>query len=135
MDKFLAEQFTTAALIKEVGAKGNTFFLAYVDDKPAGYLRLRDGECPPGAGAGKAIEIARLYATKDMIGKGVGKALIAHAIQYAGSNDKEIIWLGVWENNHRAISFYQQWGFQKFDEHDFILGTDIQRDWLMKKHL
>ena len=135
MDHFLSKQFTREALMQEVGAKGNTFFLAYVDEQPAGYLRLRDGEAPLSAGGGTAIEIARLYATKEMVGKGVGKALMERAIKYAVENGKEIIWLGVWEKNSRAIAFYHQWGFQKFSEHDFVLGTDVQRDWLMKKHL
>jgi len=48
---------------------------------------------------------------------------------------KEIVWLGVWEKNNRAISFYKKWGFEKFGEHSFTLGDDIQNDWLMKKEL
>ena len=135
MEIFLAEQFTTEALIKEVGAAGNTFLLAYVENALAGYVRLRTGEAPQSLGTKNAIEIARLYATKDMMGKGVGKALMQASINAAIENEKEIIWLGVWDMNLRAISFYHQWGFQKFDEHDFMLGRDKQRDWLMKKQL
>jgi ribosomal protein S18 acetylase RimI-like enzyme len=48
---------------------------------------------------------------------------------------KEIIWLGVWEKNTKAISFYSKWGFIKFAEHPFVLGDDIQNDWLMKKEI
>jgi hypothetical protein len=28
-----------------------------------------------------------------------------------------------------------KWGFEKFADHDFVLGNDIQKDWLMKKKL
>ncbi len=135
MEKFLAEQFTTEALIKEVGAENNTFLLAYLEGAVAGYVRLHSGDAPQSLATKNAIEIARLYAVSGMIGKGVGKALMQASINEAIEKEKEIIWLGVWEKNVRAISFYQQWGFQKFDEHDFILGTDKQRDWLMKKQL
>jgi ribosomal protein S18 acetylase RimI-like enzyme len=48
---------------------------------------------------------------------------------------KQALWLGVWEKNERAINFYHRWGFEKFGEHDFILGDDVQTDWLMKKEL
>jgi ribosomal protein S18 acetylase RimI-like enzyme len=41
-------------------------------------------------------------------------------------------WLGVWEDNHRAIRFYEKNGFEKFDSHPFILGESKQTDLLMK---
>jgi ribosomal protein S18 acetylase RimI-like enzyme len=45
------------------------------------------------------------------------------------------VWLGVWKENHRAIKFYERWGFEIFAEQEFILGNDHQIDWLMKKTL
>ena len=56
-------------------------------------------------------------------------------IEIAKSGNREIVWLGVWEKNKRAIEFYKKWGFEKFADHDFILGNDVQKDWLMKKTL
>jgi ribosomal protein S18 acetylase RimI-like enzyme len=135
IEKFMNEQFTQPALMEEVGAEGNTFLLAYLENEIAGYVRLREGEMVPELKSNNIIEIARLYAVTHMIGKGIGKALMQAAIDVAKEKGKEIIWLGVWEKNSRAISFYQQWGFEKFGVHDFILGNDIQQDWLMKKVL
>jgi hypothetical protein len=37
MDKFMNEQFTREALMKEVGAEENFFLLAFADDEVAGY--------------------------------------------------------------------------------------------------
>jgi diamine N-acetyltransferase len=48
---------------------------------------------------------------------------------------KDIVWLGVWEHNQRAIDFYTKWGFEKFGTHVFQLGDDPQTDWLMKKNV
>ncbi len=56
-------------------------------------------------------------------------------IAVASQKQKEVIWLGVWKQNHSAISFYHKWGFEKFSTHQFILGDDVQTDWLMKKTL
>ena len=47
----------------------------------------------------------------------------------------EYIWLGVWEENHRAINFYTKNGFVAFDKHIFVLGEDAQTDIMMKLEL
>ena len=135
MDLFLNKQFTKGRLMLEVGAPGNTFLLAYYGEEIAGYAKLREGKTPKSLGTKNALEIARLYAVTSMIGKGIGKALMQACIDIGRQREREVIWLGVWEKNTRAIAFYQKWGFEKFDEWDFLLGNDVQRDWLMKKAL
>ena len=135
MNKFLNEQFTREALINEVSTKDNIFLLAYDQDEPVGYVRLRDNNNPPSLGSTNAIELARIYATPTSIGKGVGKALMQKCIELAEKGKKDFIWLGVWEKNQRAIDFYTKWGFEKFADHDFVLGNDVQKDWLMKKKI
>lgn len=133
MRLFMETQFTRDALMQEVGREGNLFFIAYQGAEPAGYVRVRidhaHTELPD------AIEIARIYTLKKWIGMGIGKELMKHCLTVANSMGKRTIWLGVWEKNQRAIDFYTKWGFSKFGEHDFLLGTDLQTDWLMKKDL
>ncbi len=127
------EQFSKELLMAEVGAAGNIFLAAFADDKLLGYTKLKESKNPPELGDAKAIEIARIYTSQATIGRGIGKALMQKAIDTAKESGKEIIWLGVWEHNTRAIEFYKKWGFEKFSEHDFVLGNDVQTDWLMKK--
>jgi ribosomal protein S18 acetylase RimI-like enzyme len=135
MDKFMSEQFTRGRLIMEVGAPGNTFLLAYAGNAVAGYVKLRTGKEPDELKAFSSIEIARLYVLKDFIGHGIGAKLMQASIDIAMEQGRQVIWLGVWEKNRRAIDFYTRWGFQKFGEWDFQLGDDLQRDWMMKKDL
>ena len=134
MDKFMNEQFTKEKLMAEVGAAGNHFLLAYHNSNLAGYVKLKEGS-EAGLNSANAIETSRIYARKDFIGKGIGKALMEASLARAKAMRKEWIWLGVWEQNHRAIQFYTSFGFEKFSEHDFLLGTDLQRDWLMRLRL
>ncbi|MDB6136906.1 MAG: family N-acetyltransferase [Verrucomicrobiales bacterium] len=134
MQLFLNEQFTRGRLLIEVGRPGLEFILAYVGSEVAGYLKLRDAR-PPAGIDGPALEVARLYALKNFIGKGIGAALIEESLRIAAGKGKEWIWLGVWERNARAIAFYERWGFEKFSECDFLLGHDKQRDWLMKRRV
>ena len=133
MDIFLSEQFTRGKLMMEVGTPGLYFFLAYVDDVVAGYLKLREGNHPKGITNKNALEIARIYVLKDFAGKGVGKALMNKSIEMAAELKKDALWLGVWEKNKKAIEFYNNWGFKRFSEQDFLLGKDLQIDWLMEK--
>ena len=132
MDIFMNEQFTKEALMKEVELNDGVFILAYADDEPVGYARMRLKNLYAHE---QAIEIARIYALNKVIGKGVGKALMQECINKANGLHMKYIWLGVWEKNERAIAFYKRWGFERFHEHQFLLGTDLQTDWLMKKPL
>jgi ribosomal protein S18 acetylase RimI-like enzyme len=135
IEKFLNYQFTKGKLITEVGMPDNTFFLAFTGKEVAGYVKLRDASVPEPLKNKKALEIARIYSLTSFIGKGVGKLLMETSIQFALQKQKELVWLGVWEKNHRALDFYTKWGFQKFGETDFLLGNDIQKDFLMLKNI
>ena len=135
MDKFMNEQFSREKLVAEVGEPGNVFFLVYDGDLVAGYAKMREGEERPEFGGKTAIEIARIYASAAFIGKGAGSKLMQHCIDKARELGGDIIWLGVWEKNERAILFYNRWGFKKFGTHDFVLGNDVQTDWLMAREV
>ncbi len=135
MEKFLTEQFSFESLVNEVSEPGNSYLLAFDNKVPVGYARLHEGVKHTEFGKSDSLEIARIYVINSAIGTGVGAALMRKCIFIAKELKKEIIWLGVWEKNIRAISFYTKWGFEKFGEHPFILGDDMQNDWLMKKQL
>lgn len=135
MDKFMQEQFSEQLLMDEVSQPASTFLLAFCANEPVGYVRLRENNNPPELAGLQSIEIARIYAVQKMIGKGVGKSLMRQSIEIARQKSKHYIWLGVWEKNYSAIDFYRAWGFKKFGSHAFILGDDVQSDWLMIKKL
>ncbi len=135
MDKFMNESFSMEALVNEVTAPGNIFLVALMEGELVGYAKLVLSVNPPELGDAAAIEIGRIYAAQKTIGKGVGKALMQQCLQVAEEKAKELVWLGVWEHNQRAIDFYTKFGFEKFGEHNFLLGNDVQTDWLMKREL
>ena len=55
------------------------------------------------------------------------------AIELAQQSKAEQIWLGVWEHNPRAISFYAKFGFVEVGEHIFMVGSDAQRDLIVSR--
>lgn len=51
------------------------------------------------------------------------------------SQNKEAIWLGVWEKNDNAIDFYKKIGFVQAGAHSFYMGDEEQMDIIMTKSL
>jgi len=69
------------------------------------------------------------------LGKGLGKQLLFLTLAQAIDLGHKSMWLGVWEENEAAIRFYQKWGFEQKSAHNFMLGSDLQNDWLMTRSL
>ena len=135
MDMYLDKNFNDTAIVLEIADPENILLIVEEEEVPVAYAKLSLHNKQFNRPAYNCIEISRIYCTQQVIGKGVGKYLMQECIKIAGSIGMNCIWLGVWEHNLRAIEFYKKFGFKKFDEYVFILGTDLQNDWLMKKYL
>ena len=129
---FMEQQFTAEQLKAEMGKPGYLHLLASYNGAPAGYLFLKK-QTHPHLNLAAAIEISRIYCLQAFQGKGVGKAMMEYALQFAQENGLPTIWLGVWKENTKALAFYTSFGFLIFGETDFMLGNDLQKDWLMSK--
>jgi diamine N-acetyltransferase len=134
MNMYLDKNFATDKINQELHEPAAEFMLIYDGDACAGFARIRKGNQTDGV-AGRAMEIERLYVVKEYIGKNVGALLMEECLRRAADGGFEVVWLGVWEHNARAIRFYEKFGFVKFSDHVFMLGDDAQTDWLMKKVL
>lgn len=134
MELFLESAFHEKVLKSEMSVSSNYFFFAKLDNEIAGYLKLSSAASAE-IDEQDVLEVARIYVIKEKLGSGIGKALLEFSISVAKQLHKKIIFLGVWEHNARAISFYKSFGFEKFGEHVFMVGNDMQTDWLMKKLL
>ena len=135
MKTYLEEGFSKEKLTTELKDENSEFYFATIDSRVIGYLKINFGEAQTELKDSKALEIERIYVSKEFHGKGVGQLLYEKAIQIAKQKDAEYVWLGVWEENPRAISFYMKNGFVEFDKHIFRLGDDEQTDIMMKLKL
>lgn len=133
MDLFLANNFNVAATIQEISNAAITFYLAYKNIQLCGYAKVVEEDNAIEFANTKTLRISRIYVLDTFIGQGIGKDLMQQCVEKAKSLNKNVIWLGVWEQNLSAISFYQKWGFKKFGTEVFVLGNDLQTDWLMQK--
>jgi ribosomal protein S18 acetylase RimI-like enzyme len=135
MNDYLTTSFSSEKLSTELGNQSSQFYFAIVEGEVIGYLKLNLGQAQTEIKDDQALEIERIYVLQAFHGKRVGQLLYDKAIQIAEQINASYVWLGVWENNHRALSFYKKNGFVEFDKHIFRLGTDEQTDLMMKKDL
>jgi len=135
MKNYLKEGFALEKLTVELSNQNSEFYFALHQSEIIGYLKLNFGHSQTALKDSEAIEIERIYVLKDFHGKNVGKILYEKTMQIARRAKAEYIWLGVWEENPRAIAFYKKNGFREFDKHIFKLGNEEQTDLLMKVKL
>lgn len=139
MEAYLADAFTEDRQRAELSAPETSVWLA-VDEggEVAGYVHVRQ-RTPQADGtygiARRPVEIVRLYADRRWHGRGLGPALMDQAVVTAQAWGADVLWLGVWERNARAIAFYEKQGFETVGNQDFMLGNDRQRDLVMARRL
>jgi ribosomal protein S18 acetylase RimI-like enzyme len=135
MIKYLDEGFSITKLTTELNDNNAEFYFAIHNNHVIGYLKLNFGQSQTELQDDRALEIERIYVLKEFHGKSVGQLLYDKAKQIARQKGADYVWLGVWEENPRAINFYRKNGFTEFDKHVFKLGNDEQTDIMMKLKL
>ncbi len=135
IQKYLDEAFSVSRLTDELNDNNTAFYFAILEDQVIGYLKLNFGPSQTELQNDKAVEIERIYVLNAFQGKRVGQALFGKAIEIAREKGADYVWLGVWEENLKAINFYKKNGFVVFDKHLFKLGDDEQTDLMMKLEL
>jgi len=99
----------------------------------SGFAQMKRGPAPDCMTADQPVEIQRLYVDQAWHGKGLAQQLMEQCLQHARRLGARHIWLGVWENNPRAIRYYQKSGFTEVGAHIFMVGSDAQRDVIMQR--
>lgn len=135
MKKYLEEGFSAEKLLTELKNIHSEFYFAEQNKQIIGYLKINFGSSQTELKDTNALEIERIYVLKEFHGKKIGQLLYQKALDIAHQKKMKYVWLGVWEKNLRAISFYKKNGFVEFDKHIFVLGNDKQTDSMMKLEL
>jgi len=131
MELYCSQEFTPAAIATLITDPQTHMLLATHDGRIIGYAQVRRGEAPTGVPGCPAIELKRFYIAKAWHGAGLARALMSAVADRSLEDGMEGLWLGVWEHNLRAIRFYRKCGFNVVGELPYILGTDLQRDFVM----
>lgn len=135
MVEYLKNEFSKEKLSTQLANNNSAFHFAELDGEVIGYLKTNIGSAQNELKDNNSLEIERIYILKAYQGRRIGQSLFNKAVEIAKSKQLDFIWLGVWEKNNRAIKFYEKNGFERFDQHVFLLGNDRQIDLMMKLKL
>lgn len=135
MQDFIDKFYNEKQVNEELKDPDDLYFIAFFNGIAAGYIRMKEDESEIAEIKNhKAIELKRIYVLKEYHSKKIGARLMQFALDFAAENGYELLWLGVWEHNERAMKFYKNFGFEDTGvQHPFPIGNTPQTDnWLIK---
>ncbi|AIQ58439.1 GNAT family N-acetyltransferase [Paenibacillus borealis] len=135
MQAYVDKAFNKEQLKKELSTASSEFYFIYSKAEIAGYLKVNMNAAQSESMGNDSLEIERIYLRRAFHKQGLGKYLINKAIDIAVEQNKEKVWLGVWERNGSAIAFYAKMGFAQTGTHSFYMGDEEQTDYIMTKTL
>lgn len=130
VDLHCARKYTPARQAAEIADPQMATVVVEHEGELVGYAQLRR-RASPAVAESAAVEVQRFYLLQAWHGTGLAHELMADAIARAAAMGANVVWLGVWEHNPRAIRFYEKHGFTTVGEQPFVLGKDPQRDLVM----
>jgi len=89
-------------IAREIGDPNIHSIVAVSDDRIIGHARSDL--------SGEIVDIFRLYVVREFYEQGIGKALLWEVDTYF--DPKYDVWIAVYEDNKRALNFYQSQGYK-----------------------
>lgn len=129
---YFEKAFSITSLINQINNPNTRFYFIHQDQEICAYFKINIGESQTEIKAEDGLELERIYIYQKHQSQGLGKTILHEVKIKALLEDKKYIWLGVWEHNLRAIKFYENFGFKKFDSHIYVMGDDPQTDLMMR---
>ena len=119
--------YSPTNLRKQMTEDGHTYFIAYEENEPAGYLSIQpEGE--------HTYHLQKIYVLPSFQGKKLGKQLFNQAIKAIKELHPEPcqMRLNVNRYNTKAVDFYFRMGMKKVFEGDFDIGHGyLMTDYIM----
>lgn len=139
IDAFIAEHFTVQRFEDHLSDPERALLIMHDDDGTAiGYTMLVFGE-PMDADVLAAIshrptvELSKVYVLPASHGGGVASVLMTSTLEHARSRGVAAVWLGVNQQNGKAIRFYEKSGFGVVGPKTFFVGPERHDDFVMER--
>lgn len=135
LQAYLAESYSIEATAKDIADPMKDMIVASNEEGHiVGFALLTRGTTEPCvAHLSSSIELQRVYVDPDYHGNGIGKSLVNKLEGMAIHQGFRNIWLGVWEENHKARKMYEKVGYTVVGDHDFTIGEVVQTDQILVK--
>lgn len=131
MELHCAASFGPGIQAREIEDPDTATIVADEDGALIGFAQVRLRSPKACVSAERPSELYRVYVSRRWHGQGVAQQIMREVLATVARAGSDRIWLGVWENNRRALGFYRKYGFEVVGEHVFQFGTDAQTDLIM----
>ena len=140
IDHFVATVLSEAAFSTYLEDPDRIVTVVRGDDGPVGYTMLvsaapTDPDVVSSLTVTPAVEVSKLYVDSAAHGSGIAAALMDSAVQVTRDLGRRALWLGVNQQNLRALKFYRRNGFEQVGEKRFALGAVLHEDFVMQRVL
>ncbi len=132
--QYIAKAYASRVILDNLRNKSIAYYIAFHQGKPVGYIKLIH-DAVYGSVTKGAIELEKIYILSDYFGSGLAQQLMNQAIAHSQTEGFSTLFLGVWQENERAVGFYKKNGFEVFDTRQFQLGNRLCDDFMMKRSL
>lgn len=140
VDAYMTQSLSPSAWLRDLTDSKSWVFAAVANEQWIGYAHVRLAALPDGiasthvAAVGTTpLEIARFYVSRKWHGKGVATEMLSTVLSHAATQGSASLWLSVWQENARAIAFYQKSKFETIGTGKFLMGEDLQSDFIMER--
>ena len=130
---YLARSFAPETFARLLCETRTMLFVATADGVIGGYGKLVAAPMPKETMPSSAVELSTLYIDRRYQGRGLGTALMNHALAWAAHQAYERMWLCVWQKNQQALAFYQRFGFVIVGEIEIVVDDVVFHDWVMHR--
>lgn len=132
---FLVKTYGEEIQRAELADPSRPAWVLEIDGVPSGFAQLRLDHREPCVAGKRPAELQRIYLLRAVQRGGLGAALMDTSVAAARAWGADVVWLGVWEHNAKALAFYARQGFREAGDHIFRIGQQIDRDLILVKEL
>ena len=133
MEIHCGERFGEAVQAREIADPDWVTLLAEGNGQLVGFAQVRLNAPMDCVAARRPAALYRIYVASPWHGRGIAQQIMDEVMAVAAQDGSDRIWLGVWEENRRAMAFYRKYGFEVVGAHEFTFGTERQQDLVMAR--
>lgn len=115
--------FSVEKIRNSIQKDNNVYFIAFCDELPVGYAKLKKYSPSPFQHEEKISQLEKIYVLNNFISLKIGKQLMEQLLEQVQNLKSTDLWLAVYVDNHRAISFYEKNGFSTAGNHTFSVAN------------
>ena len=135
LKRYLDETYSVEKMTYDLRDPDVEIRMAFSGKRMLAYCKIGPVKLPTDIGPEPGLELHRVYVYQAGQGVGVGRILLAWAIERSRQRKAKNLFLGVWEGNSRAIALYESRGFEKVGTYKFKVGDTQDDEFIMRLHL